>query len=74
MVLLPEEQAIDQFAQFGKLSAFPLHPVRSAADRLVRPAAEYRVDELVKSYRDLFSPFRHSKSLLKLLQQMQQVS
>lgn len=59
MIFLPPEQAVDHLAQPCPFPAFPLHPVRSTADRLVRPAAEDRVDELVDGYRDLFSPFRH---------------
>ena len=59
MVFLPAEQTVNNLAQFRPFPAFPLHPVRSTADRLVRPAAEDRVDELVDGYRDLFSPFRH---------------
>lgn len=59
MVLLPEEQRIDQFAQFGKLSTFLLHPVRSATDRFIRPASEDRVDELVDGDGDLVKSSAH---------------
>ena len=62
MLFLPEEQTIDQFAQFGKLPAFPLHPVRSAGYRFIRPAAATGIDELIERDSHLFKPLWHLPS------------